>query len=524
MNSNSAPDQITQLMAENQRLRDQLIALEQDTARFRDIVHTTPLAVAIAQISTGLLRYGNPACGRFLGCSEAELIGMSITDMFAEDPQYVLELFGLCIAQGTWQGELRYQRKDGTIFTADLVANVLYNATGAPESVVGFMRDLTEAKQQEAVLRTFKLLVENAPDGIGITDTNLTLTYANPAFEAMLAHPTTVVGQVLPALIMPDDRDRLDQLAAQVLRDGTARDQVRYQRGDGTAITAQFAGLMLHDTQNNPIGFASINRDISEQLAADETLRKSEQRNRVLIGAIPDLMFLLSADGVFLDYKAEHESDLALPAEMFLQRRVVDVLPPALATQVMQYIETALRTREMQLFEYQLPLPTGTRDFEARMVPSNTDALMLARDITERKRAEQERLELQEQVIAAQQAALRELSTPLMPIAKGVVVMPIIGTIDSARAQQVMETLLVGISEHDAEIAILDITGVKMVDTQVAGALIRAAQAARMLGTQVVISGISPEIAQTLVYVGAELREMVAKRSLKQAIAYALER
>ena len=158
------------------------------------------------------------------------------------------------------------------------------------------------------------------------------------------------------------------------------------------------------------------------------------------------------------------------------------------------------------------------------MVLSNNDVLVLTRDVTKQRRAERERQAMQEQIIQAQQAALRELSTPLMPIADGVVAMPIIGTIDTMRAQQIMEALLQGIAEHGADIAILDITGVKVVDTQVAGALIRAAQAARMLGAQVVLTGISPEIAQTLVHIGAEMREMVAKPTLQQGIAYALSR
>jgi hypothetical protein len=105
-------------------------------------------------------------------------------------------------------------------------------------------------------------------------------------------------------------------------------------------------------------------------------------------------------------------------------------------------------------------------EYEARMVPLQDSALVLARDITAHRRAEREWTAMQEQIIQAQQAALRELSTPLMPIADGVVVMPLIGVIDSARAQQIMESLLHGVSEYKARVALIDITGVKVVDTQ----------------------------------------------------------
>jgi PAS domain S-box-containing protein len=148
----------------------------------------------------------------------------------------------------------------------------------------------------------------------------------------------------------------------------------------------------------------------------------------------------------------------------------------------------------------------------------------IVRDITEQQQAENERLILQEQVIAAQQAALRELSTPLIPIAENVVAMPLIGSLDSARAQQVIETLLSGVASAHATTAIVDITGVPVVDTQVANALLRAAQAVRLLGAHVILTGIRPEVAQTLVGLGLDLSGIVTRSTLQSGIAFALER
>jgi rsbT co-antagonist protein RsbR len=146
------------------------------------------------------------------------------------------------------------------------------------------------------------------------------------------------------------------------------------------------------------------------------------------------------------------------------------------------------------------------------------------RDITARKRAEEEQLQLQEQVIDAQRTALRELSTPLMPLTDNVVAMPLVGAIDSARIQQIMETLLEGISDHQAEIAILDITGVQVVDTQVADGMIRAAQAVRLLGAEIVLTGIGATMAQTLVNLGADMSNITTRGTLQGGIAYAMER
>lgn len=145
-------------------------------------------------------------------------------------------------------------------------------------------------------------------------------------------------------------------------------------------------------------------------------------------------------------------------------------------------------------------------------------------DITDRVRAEREREAMQNQIIAAQRAALRELSTPLIPIAAGVVVMPLIGNIDSARAGQVVETLLAGVSTHRARFAILDITGLPLVDSQVANVLLQAAQAVRLLGAEVLLTGVRPEVAQTLVGIGADLSGIATPGTLQDGIAVALRR
>lgn len=130
----------------------------------------------------------------------------------------------------------------------------------------------------------------------------------------------------------------------------------------------------------------------------------------------------------------------------------------------------------------------------------------------------------EEQIIAIQAVALVALSTPLIPISEGVVVMPLIGSIDEVRARQIMETLLSGISRSQARTAILDITGVATVDHDVAHALLQAARAARMLGAQIVLTGIRPEVAQTLVSLGTHLEGIVTRGTLQSGIAFALAR
>jgi rsbT co-antagonist protein RsbR len=128
-----------------------------------------------------------------------------------------------------------------------------------------------------------------------------------------------------------------------------------------------------------------------------------------------------------------------------------------------------------------------------------------------------------EQVIKRQQEELAELSTPVVRLWKGVLALPLIGTLDSERTQIVMENLLKSLVDTGAEIAIIDITGVPTVDTQVAQHLLKTIAAARLMGADCIISGIRPQIAQTMVHLGVELN-VVSKATLADAFAIALER
>jgi rsbT co-antagonist protein RsbR len=147
----------------------------------------------------------------------------------------------------------------------------------------------------------------------------------------------------------------------------------------------------------------------------------------------------------------------------------------------------------------------------------------LQMELVERQRVEEERARLQEEVIRMQASLLDELSTPVIPLTNRIMVMPLIGSMDTRRAQQILTNLLNGVSEHRAEVVIIDITGVVVVNTSVAATLINAAQSIRLLGAQAVITGIRPEVAQTLVATGVDLKSIVTAGTLQSGIAYALK-
>jgi len=235
------------------------------------------------------------------------------------------------------------------------------------------------------------------------------------------------------------------------------------------------------------------------------------------------------------------QADLRAQAEEFLQLLAaaatsnVDVSSPEWAP-VRTFLEGVSRSRATQgfttqetatfIFSLKKPLFARVRESAGR------DPEALARE-TWRISELIDRLgmhtantfqKIREDVIRRQQEELLELSTPVVNLWDGILALPMIGTLDSARTQIVMESLLQRIVETGAEIAIIDITGVPTVDTLVAQHLLKTVTAIRLMGADCIISGIRPQIAQTIVHLGVELHGVTTKATLADALAIALTR
>lgn len=186
-------------------------------------------------------------------------------------------------------------------------------------------------------------------------------------------------------------------------------------------------------------------------------------------------------------------------------------------------VNRAVNDRAPYYVEHRIVLPTG----EVRLVEEQGEVdynehgapvrmIGTVRDITAQKKAEQ--------LIRSQSEALLHVSLPLLPVSDDVVVIPLIGEIDATRAQWLMDILLEGIERRKASIAIIDVTGVPMVDTFTAEALIRSARAARLLGVEVLLTGVRPDVAQAFISLGVDLQGIVTLSSLQRGIAHALQR
>lgn len=268
-----------------------------------------------------------------------------------------------------------------------------------------------------------------------------------------------------------------------------------------------------------------LHRVLEERRRAEDAQRAADAELRALFEAMNDVIVVMNWEGRYLKIAPTSPNPVYKPSPDLLGKTIHDAIPTPVADELLAHARRAIETGQVISTEYSLTIDGSEFWFLGTVSPMLDDTVIfVARDITERKRAEHALRTRQEELIRAQSEALAELSTPLIPISDEIVVMPLIGLLDTQRAQQVMTTLLTGISESGAQVAILDITGVSVVDTQVANGLIRAARAARLLGAEVVLTGIRPEVARTLVGLGADLGDIVTRGKLQSGIAFALNR
>lgn len=247
-----------------------------------------------------------------------------------------------------------------------------------------------------------------------------------------------------------------------------------------------------------------------------------------IVESSDDAIIGKSLDGTILSWNAGAERLYDYTAEEAVGRNISLIIPPERDGELERILKRIGRGERVNHLETLRVRKDGTRlDVSITISPVKDQggqiigASAIARDITERKLMEQERASLKEEVISTQELLLAELSTPLIPIKQGIVVMPLIGAMNEKRAAQMLSALLEGVKERCPHTAIIDITGVSTVDTQVASALVNAATAVRLMGTQVIITGIKGRVAQTLIGLGVDLGAIVTRRNLQSGIDYA---
>ncbi|UQA60187.1 PAS domain S-box protein [Polyangium aurulentum] len=415
----------------------------------------------------------------------------------------------------------------------------------AERRVAELERALAEARRENEQMR---VLLEMVPVGVYQTDAAGNNLYVNPRWCEMTGlTPAQSQGDSWSEAIHPEDRAGVFAHWKHCVETGKEfRFESRMLRPDGTSIWHLAQAVPVRAPDGTINGYVGTATDITERYRMAETeraqdaLERKVQENAAELAAVNKELRLFealienTADAIAV---TSPEGEILHANPSFLARFGDDrgVVGRALDEVINLDAETLQRIHDSfdaaERFQGTVTLqgtagafPAEIDGFAIRAEAGLVGVAIVIRDLTALRQAEDERAALQAQVIESQEVIIREMSTPLLPLADHVIAMPLVGAIGNARAQQILETLLEGIGHHEAEIAILDVTGVRTVDAQVADALLRASQAARLLGADVVLTGISPDMAGIFIELGIDIRGTKTLSTLQSAIEFALGR
>lgn len=389
--------------------------------------------------------------------------------------------------------------------------------------VAELTRALAESEARAASGHWIASIVDRAMDMIAMSDVSGRILFMNPEGRRMMGYgpDEEPVGMSNGDTIAERFRDLVFTVGRPTaMREGFWKGEAALLRRDGTEIPVLIAMSGHFGPDGAPLCTSVIMRDITVVKRLENELRVAEERLRYLLKASPVVIYTTS--------QGDPEPGLS-----FISEGVTEILgfAPTDFTSNPRFLAERIHPEDAPRIFAELPrvFELGKNSFEYRFLhkdgryrwlydqhkvvydEAGTSLHVVGSilDITDRKEAEQ---------------TVMELSTPLIPVSDRVLVMPLVGRVDAKRAELVLTTLLEGIGRTRAEVAILDITGVERVDEGVVRALSAVAGAVQLLGAEVVITGIRPDVAQALVRLGIDLGRIVTQGSLASGIAYALRR
>ncbi|WP_437636591.1 PAS domain-containing protein [Sorangium sp. So ce854] len=398
------------------------------------------------------------------------------------------------------------------------------------------MTDTKASQAQESVSSRAQRMLDAVPVIVCVLDIKAArITAHNAALtRAAGCSAEELSARGVEALSCRIHADDLDGLTARAAGLASARDgevvacelRARGREGDERLFAAR-AEIFSRGEDGSAREVIICAEDVTERRRAEQ-----RQRSAALLADVcdhaPMLIHAKGPDGAYLLASRALQERAGAGPDGMLGKTDKDFLPPEVAAIYKDIDDLVRRTCAPFESEETDPRAQGERTFYSVKFPVRGEGLPegsvagISVDITRVKAAEREREAARDQLIAAQQDTIQELVTPLLPIADGVLVMPLIGFFDSARASRIIETLLEGVARHATRIAILDITGVKAVDAHVAEMLVQAAHAAELLGARVVLTGIQPAIARTMIELGIDLQGLMTAGTLQSGIAYAV--
>ena len=408
-------------------------ALAASEARFRSLIgNATDIITILA--ADGTILYESPAIERILGYGRDELVGQhALTLVHPDDRGATQAAYERVLGDPTFVPtiEFRFQHRDGSWRCLEGTATNLLDDPDVGGFVVN-SRDVTARVEAEAAFARerdlLRTLMDHLPDGVYVKDVSSRFLRLNPAAALTLGitDPAEALGKTefdfFPEALARqyyEDEQRVIATGEPLLN------RLEPQSEDeGSAVWWLTSTVPLRDAAGTIVGIVGSGRNITERLRTEEALRESEARHRALLAALPDLVFRLDRVGTYLDYKSDRLTALLAPPETFIGRTVTEVYPTELAARLMAAIDRVLDGGGAETVEYELAVAGDLREFEARLVAAGSDEVVpVVRDITDRKRLEQERRDALEAAQAAHRASSQllamlshELRTPMQAV------------------------------------------------------------------------------------------------------------
>ncbi len=372
----------------------------------------------------------------------------------------------------------------------------------------------TELPEPSSLLTQFA--IEHAGDEIFWADPQARVVYVNQAACRVLGYSR----QELLSLSIPDfDPDfpasNWAEHWANLKRQRSLHFESRHRAKDGRVFPVEIsANFLEYGGKEYNIAFV---RDISERKLADRKLQESEERYRMVVEDQTEFVVRWLPDGTRVFVNSSYGRFLGTPVQELVGANVSARLSSEEQEKLRLVIGALTPAKPTSTHVFDLRGPDGslhTVEWTNRGLFDEQGRLKelqsVGRDITEQRRAEAQ--------LARQQQMIHELSTPVLPVSEGLLILPLIGSIDTLRARQMTEQLLRSVRANRAQVVVIDVTGVATMDTAVANHLILTAEAARLLGAQLILTGISRDIAQTLVGLGVNLGTLKTVGDLRSGI------
>lgn len=369
-------------VTERRRMED---ALRENEAIFSSFLEHSPVYVFFKDKNTRSLRLSKNY-EQMLGMPIAEALGKSMDELFPSE-----------LSRSMVADDLRILNEGQRVHVVEELNGRVYETTkfpifkdGKPEMLAGFTIDITDRVRAEQALREsearYRALFERANDAIFVEDHEDRIVAVNRRACELLGYTRAELLQMrISDLVAPERGRRRRAAEGEIIAHGGRPFESLDVRKDGTRIPVEVTNAAL------PNGLSlSIVRDITARKRAEEELRRSLEWNRAILAAQPDLLFVIDSNLVFLESIANDPSRLLQPPEQVISRPVRQVLPPFLAELTAQKVRATLQTGQMQVFDYSLASGGEEVFFESRMTLLNQNSvLVLVRDVTEARRAEQ---------------------------------------------------------------------------------------------------------------------------------------